>query len=137
MKNTINLIRQKGGRLTKIKRTIINILVNSGCLISKKDLVDKLKKQNLNPHRSTLYRELQLLIHCGIVFKQVIAGDEYYEIPQSHHHHLICLNCKQIQTVTIEDNLSQQEKEIQSKNKFKTVHHSLDFYGLCNNCLTF
>lgn len=60
-----NLIHQKiklaGGRLTKIRKTILDILVRNQCLISKDEIVKKLAQKQITPDRSTIYRELQYL----------------------------------------------------------------------------
>lgn len=133
--NTIHkTIRSSGGRLTKTKKTIIDVLSENHCLLSKKELIKKLKIKKIKPNRSTIYRELQFLTKTNIVVRNTIAGVDYYEIPQDHHHHLVCINCNSISKVKISNHLKQQEKQIAKQNKFNIINHSLEFYGYCHKC---
>jgi len=133
--NTIHeAIQSLGGRLTKTRKTIINVLLQNHCLLSKQELAKKLEVKNIKPNRSTIYRELRFLTRNNIIIKSAIAGVDYYEIPKDHHHHLVCMNCNSIDKVEAGDNLEKQEKSIEKNNKFKIINHSLEFYGLCNKC---
>jgi Fur family ferric uptake transcriptional regulator len=134
MQTIHNSIRSSGGRLTKIKKAIIAILSSGHCLLAKQDLVDQLNAQGVHPDRSTLYRELQFLTRNGVVHKCSIAGVEYYEIPQDHHHHLICMSCNTIVKVLLGNHLQKQEKQLARQNKFTILNHSLEFYGYCHKC---
>jgi len=137
--NTIHkTIQSSGGRLTKIKKAIIDFLSENNCLLSKQELVEKLKVKKIKFDRSTIYRELRFLTKNNIVIKNTITGVDYYEIPQDHHHHLVCLNCNSISKVEIgihlEKQVEKQEKQIAKQNKFNTINHSLEFYGYCHKC---
>ncbi len=134
MKTIHKTIQSSGGRLTKIKKAIIDALSESHCLLSKQELLEELKVKKVKPDRSTIYRELQFLTKNNIVIKNTINGVDYYEIPQDHHHHLVCLNCHSIRKVEMGNHLEKQEKQIATQNKFNIVNHSLEFYGYCQKC---
>ncbi|HCW32102.1 MAG: Fe2+/Zn2+ uptake regulation protein, Fur family transcriptional regulator, ferric uptake regulator [Candidatus Peregrinibacteria bacterium GW2011_GWE2_39_6] len=127
-------IRAQGGRVTKIRRELVRILTNLGCLISQADILIYLKEKNMFPNRSTVYRELRFLSENGIVIKNTIAGVNYYETPHDHHHHLVCLGCNSINKVEMPSHLGYQEKRIAKENKFYIRNHSLEFYGYCFSC---
>lgn len=133
--NTIHeKIQFSGGRLTKTKKAILDVLSQNYCLLSKSDLVEKLKVKKITPDRSTIYRELQFLTKNNIVIKNTIVGVDYYEIPEDHHHHLVCVNCKSISRVKMDNHLEKQEKQIAMQNNFNIINHSLEFYGYCHKC---
>jgi len=134
MKKIYKKIKDSGGRLTKIKKAIIGLLSENHCLLSKQELVAKLKAKKIYPNRSTIYRELQFLTNNGVVIKNTICGTDYYEIPKDRHHHLICLKCKTIDMIKMDNNLEKQEKKISKQNKFNIINHSLEFYGYCHKC---
>jgi Fur family transcriptional regulator, ferric uptake regulator len=134
MKITHKTIQDLGGRLTKIKQAILDILSMHHCLLSKRELVEKLKAKKIKPDRSTIYRELQFLSNNGIIIKNTISDIDYYEIPKDHHHHLVCLNCNSISKVEMGNHLEKQEKLIAKQNKFNIINHSLEFYGYCHKC---
>jgi len=134
MDTILKTIRVSGGRLTKTKKAIIDVLSQNRCFLSKQELVKKLKIEKIKPNRSTIYRELQFLTKNNIIIKNTIAGMDYYEIPQDHHHHLVCLSCNSISKVEIGNHLEKQEKQIAKQNNFNIVNHSLEFYGYCHKC---
>ena len=127
-------IRLKGGRLTKTRKAIVEILFDSGCLLSSSDIISRLKKRKIRPDRSTMYRELIFLAQNDIIVKNTIANKDYFELPKDHHHHLVCVDCNSIQKVIIGDHLQKQEKKIEKESHFQIISHSLDFYGRCRNC---
>jgi Fur family transcriptional regulator, ferric uptake regulator len=133
--NTIHkTIQSSGGRLTKTKKAIIDILSENHCLLAKVELVEKLNIKKIKPDRSTIYRELQFLTKNNVIIKNSISGIDYYEIPQDHHHHLVCMGCDSISKVEIDNHLEKQEKQIAKQNKFNIINHSLEFYGYCQKC---
>jgi Fur family ferric uptake transcriptional regulator len=65
---------------------------------------------------------------------QLDDGIKRYEMFSDHHHHTVCLKCKKIKCVKLKNELGRQEREVERKNKFKIINHSLEFYGLCRSC---
>ena len=127
-------IRSKGGRLTRARKAIIEILFESGCILSSSDIMLKLEARKVWPNRSTMYRELIFLAKNHIITKNTIAHKDYFELPNEHHHHLVCVSCNSIQKIVIGSHLQEQEKIIERENRFQIINHSLEFYGLCSNC---
>lgn len=134
MKTIYRLIQSSGGRLTKTKKAIIDILLKNHCCLTRENLIKKLKAKKIKPDRSTIYRELQFLIKKNIIVKNTIAGVDYYEIPKDHHHHLVCLSCNSVNKIKMTNHLKKQEEQIARKNNFNIISHSLEFYGYCYKC---
>jgi len=129
-------IKSKGGRLTKTRRAIVEILFQSPCLLSASDIIAKLKTRKIQPDRTTMYRELMFLSQNSIILKNIIAHKTYFELPRDHHHHLVCTECNSIKKVVIGRHLHKQEKLLEKQNEFQITNHSIEFYGLCRNCRT-
>ncbi len=131
----LSFLRGKGKRRSKVRDKIIDILTEEKCLLNQKDLVKKLAEHNLHPNRSTIFRELVLLVKNNLIVKNNILGLDYYELPEHNHHHLICLECQKIQKFNIaDDHLQEREKKIIQKNDFQIKSHIMDFYGYCKKC---
>ncbi len=118
-----SVIREKGGRITKIKKEIIDILLLSKCLIPLSDIKKEIKRRGLSPNRSTIYRELSFLRESGIIKKRTLKED-FFEINSSHNH-LICVSCNKLKK--IKNNI-----KIAKTNNF--INYSFDIYGICKDC---
>lgn len=134
--NIFNNIRAQGGRITKIRKETVRILLEANCLLSQADILVRLRKRKIHPNRSTIFRELLFLAKNHITIKNTISDINYYEIPQDHHHHLVCLGCNAISKVELGNHLAAQEKIIAKQKKFTIINHSLEFYGYCRKCRT-
>jgi len=131
-------------RLTKSRRAILDILNHTGKHLSAEQIYEEASKIYSNVGLSTIYRNLELLVRIGLVWK-FDAGDnkaryEMAERPEeSHHHHLICKKCNSIidyaDSIDNEkDFLEKRKKNLSSKYNFKIESHNIDFFGLCNKC---
>ncbi|MBF0472231.1 MAG: transcriptional repressor [Nitrospirae bacterium] len=129
-----NNIRASGGRITKIRREILQKLADVECLISHAEILQYLNKIQLKPDRSTIFRELLFLVKNNIIIKTTILGVDYYEIRHDHHHHLICLRCNVIEKVEICSQIEENISEIARNWQFNVINHTLEFYGYCRNC---
>ena len=129
-------IKDDGFRLTKVRKAMVKILFDQGCLLSSLDIQTKLSKLHIKADRTTIYRELCFLLEKNIIRKIQLGDDKtYYEIASGHHHHLVCTKCNTVKEIVIGQHLEEQEKKIYKKEKFKVLNHSLEFYGLCKNCI--
>jgi len=131
-----NLLKENGFKMTKYRKSLLEFLVDESRPISVGDILERFFKKNLVPNKTTVYREVSILVGLGIV-KELDLGDgckryELFDIV--HHHHLICENCKSIEDVVIDENLKSIEKKISIDKKFVVKNHLLEFYGLCENC---
>lgn len=128
------LLRNKGLRQTRVRKSILEILEQKKSPIPLATLQECLRKMQIKPDRTTLYRELRTLEQQRIL--HVLhhrSGAIFYEIIMKHHHHAICTQCDTIQEVELGNHLENIENKI-SKSGFHIESHELDFYGLCSEC---
>ena len=84
-------------------------------------------KDTLN--KTTLYRTLDQLVTCGIVYQTHFRdGRSYFELQKKHHHHIICTECGH--TEAIEQCVPQPK----SKTFASVTSHMLEFFGRCTSC---
>lgn len=133
----ISNLRDKGERITTVRRVILDILSHKKQPLSAKEILQQLKKKKLLVNKTTVYRQLSLLESHEIV-RPIRFADRTvrYEItsPDDHHHHLVCTYCHRTEDVSLPKDVERQTKIIQKKNKFQVLQHALEFFGICENC---
>lgn len=98
-------------------------------------VLNYLKDNNVSVNKTTVYRQLDYLLQKGLIRELDFGeGKKRYELAKGHHHHLICVNCNDIQCVEIKEDFEDQEIEIGKKTNFKISGHRLEFFGLCSAC---
>lgn len=113
--------------MTKQRKEILNIIINSNKLLRAYDIYKKLKNTNL----STVYRALKYFTENNLINIIYINKTGYY-FYINNNHFLLCENCLKITPICCHDDIY---KDIINKEKFKVNSHDLIFYGICNTCL--
>jgi Fur family transcriptional regulator, ferric uptake regulator len=124
-------------RITPIRRHMFKFFSDNPSPVSAIDILDNFSSLGIDVNKTTVYREIEFLVKSGIIQEVEFGeGKKRYEVDTGrHHHHVICLNCKTIADVELEVDLHKEEKLIEAKTGFKVKNHSLEFFGLCPNCL--
>ena len=134
-KSIIENLKSKGHKNTKVRQALVEILLRTNSPLSINDLLESLFKEKLAPNKTTIYREIDFLKKQEIL-QEVEFGDgkKRYEVSGEHHHHIVCVNCKKVTDVQMEQDLDLFNAKIVRQAGYKPVGHSLEFFGLCSNC---
>ena len=84
---------------------------------------------------ATVYRNLQVLVKQGLVrSRHLPTGEVLYTPVERDIHHLTCVDCGE---TTRLDGCPVKTMSIPKKSsvKFEFLFHTLEFFGLCQNCL--
>jgi Fur family ferric uptake transcriptional regulator len=130
-------LRAKKLKLTGERMEILGTIFRKNAHFDAEELHGELKQQGRDISRATVYRTLDLLVQCGLVRKSSLGSSHAnYEAAHEdeHHDHLICLNCNKVMEFYRPD-LEQLQVEICREQQFKPLHHSLQIFGLCANCV--
>ena len=112
---------------TEQRKTLLEILENSGVPLSAEDIFKNTKNISL----ATIYRALDTFCESGIINKISVGNDEkkYYELSSNNHrHYAVCLNCKHMKYIDF------CPVEKLSLKDFQITGHRLELYGYCKNC---
>lgn len=136
-----DLLKKHNLRITPQRKAILEVLYDCrGHHLETENIYellilkgDKTKKIGL----ATIYRTLELFKNIGIVSKLSMedSAARYELIIQDKpmHHHLICLNCGQVQE--IEDVLTEDLKvKVLMDKEFKVADKPMKMYGYCSRC---
>lgn len=131
-------LKAKGYRKSKLRELIISYLQHNKAPLSALELMDKLLLEDLNPNKTSVYRELETLTNEHIIREvSLMDGKKRYELliaDRDAHSHLVCTECGSIECLEIDDGLHKVENKISNKHGFKIHNRILEFFGLCLNC---
>jgi len=130
-------LRSKKLKLTGERMDILAAIFLKDSHFDAEALHSELKHQGRDISRATVYRTLDLLVQCGLVRKSSLGSSHAnYEAAREdeHHDHLICLNCNKVIEFYRPD-LERLQEEICAAQIFQPLHHSLQIFGICSDCI--
>jgi len=130
----VSLLKAKGYKITPGRIAILEIFAKHTQPVNTEFVCDKLKKGKVNC--VTVYRALESFERSGILKRvDLRKGSAYFEFPRKHHHHIICVNCGDVEDFDL-CNIDKTYKDIIKKSsKFRRLEdHSLELFGVCNAC---
>src|SRR6201997_1597638 len=118
-------LRERGVRLTRQRRILLNLIDNSGLHLDAERLYQMAREQDPKLNRVTVYRTLKLLKEGGLVDELDLAhfeGDQhYYETRMKQEHaHIICLRCGRVEEFFGEE-LQRMRAQVSSQFGFEIV----------------
>lgn len=125
-----------GHRTSNTRELLIDIFHSTKKPLSVPELLLLLKQKDTEVNKTTVYREIEKLIHHNILKEVYLKSDKArYELANTkHHHHIVCITCKRVDDIPITDDVEKHEKDIIKKLNYKVLDHSLEFFGVCTNC---
>ncbi len=119
---------------TRSQERILNLLKNLKQGISAQNIYIELRNINQNMGLATVYRSLDALKLEGLVQVRTLAnGEALYSLIKQDKHHLTCLQCG-ISIPIHQCPVHELENQLQTSHQFKVFYHTLEFFGLCNQC---
>jgi len=133
------LLKNNNLKFTIQREMILECLYNSDEHLTPESLHNILQKKysDLKIGIATVYRTLSLLEDSKMVTSLSFGaqGKKYELGAKDHHDHLICTDCGKI-TEFVDEQIEKKQHQIADKLGFKMLDHSMQIYGLCQNCQT-
>jgi Fur family transcriptional regulator, ferric uptake regulator len=120
---------------TRSQERILQLLKQFDRGISAQDIYIELRARDRGVGLATIYRSLESLKLEGSVQGRTLStGESLYSSVQADRHHLTCLQCGQ--SIPIDEcPVEELESRLQSLHQFKIYYHTLEFFGVCTNCM--
>ncbi len=131
-KNIINILRERGYRLTPQREMILNAIIQSGDHMSAEDVFQMVQEYSSAINLATVYRTLDMLVEEGLACRTDLGTGEYMYATNQHgpHIHLICRKCGY--TRDADHNLLEKLKEtVLSDYDFIPDLHHIAIFGIC------
>ena len=131
-------LRERGVRLTRQRRLLLDLIDNSGLHLDAESLYQMAKEKDPKLNRVTVYRTLKLLKEGGLVDELDLAHFEgekhYYETRlKQEHAHIICLRCGKVEEFFGEP-LQKLRRQVESHFGFQIVLARTEVGGYCSHC---
>ena len=132
----LQFLRTRGHRVTQERLALFDEIFSQHKHIDAEELLAAMKSRSLKISRATVYRNLDLLVDCGLVRKQRLGRDRFlYEHVHGgqHHDHLVCTGCGRV-VEFVSPGIVALQAEICRAHGFVPSRHTLQISGLCNEC---
>ena len=132
-------LHEAGFKLTPQREaTLLVLLENEKDHLSAEEVFFFVKRKSPDIGLATVYRTLEILTDLHVVDKVsfndgVARYDLRKEGAKHFHHHLLCLECGNIEEIE-EDLLGEVEEVVESRYHFAVKDHRLTFHGICRQC---
>lgn len=119
---------------TRSQERLLNLLKQLNGEMSAQDLYVRLRELGQGMGLATVYRALEALRLEGAIQARTLAtGESLYSSTQKDRHHLNCVQCGR--SLAIDDcPVHALEAELSRSEGFQIFYHTLEFYGLCDQC---
>jgi Fur family ferric uptake transcriptional regulator len=132
----LQFLRERGHRVTSERLALFDEIFAQHGHIDAEELLGSMKAHSLKISRATVYRNLDLLVECGLARKQRLGRNRFlYEHvhPGQRHDHLVCMGCGRV-VEFVSPGIAALQGEICRAHGFSPTQHTLQISGLCNAC---
>ncbi len=129
-------LRKAGLKVTLPRVKILQILENSERKhMSADDVYLALVESEQEVGLATVYRVLTQFEGAGMVTRHNFEGGRsVFELtPEDHHDHIVCTSCGKIREF-FDEIIEDRQVEIAEKLGFRITDHSMNLYGICEEC---
>lgn len=131
-------LKERGVRLTRQRRLLLDLIDNSGKHLDADTLYRLAKEKDSKLNRVTVYRTLKMLKQGGLVDELDLAhvdGEKhYYETRLKREHaHIICLRCGRVEEFFGQE-LGVVKGQVESQFGFEIVFARTEIGGYCSHC---
>ncbi len=135
MQTWLNVVQEKGFRLTSPLRAIVGVLANSDRALEPVEIFDRAREEYPRLGLVTVYRTLEKLEELGLIQRvhQAQGCHRYLRAMQGHEHLLICSHCGQAVYFSGDD-LSCLFDRVAQCSGYRIEEHWLQLFGVCQNC---
>lgn len=127
-------MKTAGLKRTPNRENLLRFLIENHGPFSKDEIKSALPKDDFDS--VTLYRNLAHFEEIGLVrrseFGDGVSRYEFQAHPDEHHHHIVCTDCRRVDS--LDDCILSKLDAVVEKLGYTKVRHSLEFFGLCEDC---
>ena len=129
-----HLIKKSNRRMTKQRRTILDVLRESKSHLRADEVYDMVKQKLPRISLGTVYRNLEVLSELGEIQILELSGSlKRFDWDPNKHYHIRCIRCDRVENAPIAP-MNQLENILYQSTVFEIIGYNLEFTGLCPRC---
>lgn len=127
------LLRSRNLKVTKNRVSVLYTLKSASSPLS----IESIRKQIKNAcDVVTLYRMFETFVETKLARKINLEHNHpHFEFGDEDHHHVSCIHCGKVAHLEHCEVATPSSAELKTLGFSKLDHHSLEFFGVCENCL--
>jgi Fur family ferric uptake transcriptional regulator len=132
----LRYLRRKGQRVTAERLALFDRIFSHHGHVDAEALLASLRAEGAKISRATVYRNLDLLVECGLVHKHRLGRNRYlfeHVHAGQRHDHLVCAECGRV-VEFISPGIAALQTEICRAHGFVPTRHTLQITGICTRC---
>lgn len=132
----LEALRRRGMRVTSARLALLDEVFSQHGHLDAEQLLERMRVYGHQISRATIYRNLELLVECGLVRKYRLGRDRFlYEHvhPGQIHNHISCRECGQV-VEFISPAITTLLDEICRAHGFEADENTVQVLGLCGIC---
>ena len=120
---------------SKQREEIIGVIKNLYNHPTAEEIYTIVKTNDPSVSRSTVYRNLGLLVEHNIIEKiSMLVGPDRYDYKREPHNHAICVKCGQVFDFEYEFELKKLNELVKKQTGVEISSKSIAIEGICNKC---
>jgi Fe2+ or Zn2+ uptake regulation protein len=125
----------RGLRLTPQRDVLLHVLSETMGHPTADELVRKVHRVLPSVSHATVYRNLQELVHAGLIGTLERAGSAVqFEVNPENHHHFVCRACGQVWDVYLTEVAVTLDRRRTHLKGFRVDRRDVQLHGLCSSC---
>lgn len=130
------LCEQRGARLTKNRRRVLELVWQSHAPVGAYDVLERLREDGVRAAPPTVYRALEFLMSQGLVHR-IETRNAFVGCPQPQHEHeaqyLLCEACGDAVEIDV-GGVGRRIAALAAQHGFTVATQTIEARGLCRRC---
>jgi Fur family ferric uptake transcriptional regulator len=138
VEHTAEILRRAGHRSSAPRMAVVETLGRHDCLLTAREISDRLRAEGRDVGVATVYRALELLEGLGLLRRlETGEGTARFEPAHpsgEHHHHLVCDRCGEVSAFE-DTELERSMGRLAARLDFVVEGHDVVLRGRCRSCV--
>jgi Fur family ferric uptake transcriptional regulator len=132
----LRFLRERKMRVTRERMALFDEIYEQHEHIDADRLLAAMQRADMKISRATVYRNLDLLVECGLVRKHRLGRNRYlfeHIHAGQEHDHLVCTSCGRV-VEFVSPGIAALQSQICRAHGFVPDQHNLQIQGVCVDC---